>query len=279
MLSTEQMRQTNPQELLDLLKNLKQYEHTLLYYGPLTLDQLNKEVTKAHKTGKKYLPALEGKHYTMTETPSNEILIAPYDAKNIYMRMYHNELRPWHPEEAAVKALFNEYYGGGMNTIVFQELREARGLAYNAFAAYVEPQRKSDPEYFFTHIITQNDKMMDCVRQFHTILDTIPQSEAAFAISKEALIKRLATQRTTKFGLINKWIQCQQLGIDYDINRNIYEAIPSIQLKDIVDFEQRSMARKPYRYIILGDESELDMESLEKIAPIRRVSTEEIFGY
>ena len=35
--------------------------------------------------------------------------------------------------------------------------------------------------------------MMDCVRQFHTILDSIPQSETAFLIAKDALTKRLAS--------------------------------------------------------------------------------------
>ena len=166
-----------------------------------------------------------------------------------------------------------------MNTIVFQELREARGLAYNAYAAYVEPSWQDNPEYFFTHIITQNDKMMDCVRQFHSILDTIPESETAFAIAKEALTKRLATQRTTKFGLINAWLSAQRLGIDYDEDERIYKALPDLMLQDIIRFEQQMIARKPYRYIILGDEKELDMKSLEKIGPIRRLSTEEIFGY
>ena len=47
----------------------------------------------------------------------------------------------------------------------------------------------------------------------------------------------------------------------------------------MVNFEKANMAGKPYRYIILGDEKELDMEALEKIGPIRRVTTEEIFGY
>ena len=139
MLSIDEMKQTNPQELLDLLKNLSKYEHTLLYYGPMSEQEAGRSRHQDHKTGKKLMAVPEGKHYAMQPTPQNEIIIAPYDAKNIYMRMYHNELRPWHPEEAPVNALFNEYYGGGMNTIVFQELREARGLAYNAYAAYVEP--------------------------------------------------------------------------------------------------------------------------------------------
>ncbi|MBR6819715.1 MAG: insulinase family protein, partial [Bacteroidaceae bacterium] len=165
-----------------------------------------------------------------------------------------------------------------MNTIVFQEMREARGLAYNAFAAYVEPARKDEPEYFFTHIITQNDKMMDCIRHFNSILDTIPQSEKAFQIAKDALTKRLATERTTKFSLINAWISAQELGIDYDIDERIYNALPAITLKDIVEFEQKFMARKPFKYVILGNEKELDIDALQKTGPIRRLTTEEIFG-
>ena len=67
--------------------------------------------------------------------------------------------------------------------------------------------------------------------------------------------------------------------IDYDINEKIYNALPGLGLQDIVDFEKAQMANKAYRYIILGDEKELDMEALEKIGPIRRLTTEDIFGY
>ena len=278
-LSINQLRQIDPQELLDLLKNLKNYKHTVLYYGPMTAEEMAKAVTENHKTVAELQDVPEGKHYEMQPTPENEILIAPYDAKNIYMRMVHNEQRDWNPDEAAVKALFNEYYGGGMNTIVFQEMREARGLAYNAFAAYMEPYYKDQKEYFFTHIITQNDKMIDCVTHFLEILNEMPESEQAFGIAKDALTKRLASQRTTKFGLINAWLSAQMKGIDYDINERIYNALPNITLQDIVNFEQEQMANKPYRYVILGDEKELDMKALKEIGPIRRLSTEEIFGY
>ncbi len=278
-LSIEEMRKLDPQVLLDLLKNLKNYQHTVLYYGPMTAEEMAKAVTENHQTVAELQAVPEGKHYEMQPTPENEIVIAPYDAKNIYMRMIHNEQREWNPEEAAVKALFNEYYGGGMNTIVFQEMREARGLAYNAYAAYMEPSFKDQKEYFFTHIITQNDKMMDCVKHFHEILDDMPESEQAFGIAKDALTKRLASQRTTKFGLINAWLSAQNRGIDYDLNERIYNALPNVTLQDIVKFEQEQMANKAYRYVILGNEKELDMNALQGFGPIKHVSTEEIFGY
>jgi len=46
-----------------------------------------------------------------------------------------------------------------------------------------------------------------------------------------------------------------------------------------VKFEQEQMANKAYRYVILGNEKELDMNALQGFGPIKRVSTEEIFGY
>ncbi len=278
-MTEQQLRQADPQQLLNLLKDLRGLEHTVLYYGPMTTDQLSAVLVKQHKTPKQLAAVPKGQPFTEQQTPQNEVWIAPYDAKNIYMRMYHNENRPMNLGEAAVQEVFNEYYGGGMNGIVFQEMREARGLAYNAYASYRRPSRKDKPEYYFTHIITQNDKMTDCLNQFHAILDEVPQSEAAFRIAKEAVTKRLASQRTTRMGVINAYLLARQRGLDYDVNQKIYEQLPSVTLQDIVRFEKQQMARKPYRYVILGDEKELDMPSLEKLGPIHRLTLEDVFGY
>ena len=112
-------------------------------------------------------------------------------------------------------------------------------------------------------------------------MGTIPQSETAFALAKESLMKKLASRRVVRTGVLNSYLSAQRLGLglDYDINSVIFNALPGLTLDDIVKFEQQSMAGKPYRYLILGDEKELDIESLEKIAPVRRLTLEEIFGY
>ena len=130
-----------------------------------------------------------------------------------------------------------------------------------------------------THIITQNDKMMDAVNHFNEIMNQMPASEAAFKIAKEALTKQLASNRINKMSIIWNYIAAQKLGIDYDLNAKIYEQLPQLTLQNVVDFAKQRIADKSYRYIILGDEKELDMKSLEKIGPIRRLKTEEVFGY
>ena len=279
VMSADQLRQADPQQLLSLIANLPNLKHTVLYYGKLTPDELSKVLGAAHKTPKKLADVPQGKPYVRQEATANEIWIAPYDAKNIYLLMYHNENRDWNPEEEATVDLFNEYYGGGMNGIVFQEMREARGLAYSASAYYNTPGKKGEKEYYQTYIITQNDKMMDAVNQFHVILNEMPASETAFQIAKDAVTKQLASQRTTKASVIYAWLNAQRRGIDYDMNEKVYNALPALTLQDIVSFEKERMANKPCRYLILGDEKELNMDALEKIGPIKRLTTEEIFGY
>ena len=278
-LSTEEMRKLDPKVLTDLIKNLKNIQHEVLYYGPATEKELTAIIDKSHKTAKKPAAAPEAKPYMPQSVEQNEVVIAPYDAKNIYMRQYTSCGRQMNVSEYPVACLFNEYFGGGMNTIVFQELREARGLAYSASAYYVTPGRKGIPEYGITNIISQNDKMMDCINTFNEILDGMPQSLKAFTLSKQGLQKQLATARTTKFNIISRYITMRRMGLDYDISKAVYKALPDITLEDIVKYEREVMAKKPYRYIILGDEKSLDMEPLGKIGPIRRLTTEEIFGY
>ena len=279
IITTDDLRQRDPQTLVDNLKRLRDMEQTVLYYGPMNEKQLSQTLAKYHKTAKKLTPVPVGKQYALQATPKNEIIIAPYDAKNIYMIQFHNENKEWNKDEEAVQDLFNEYFGGGMNTIVFQELRESRGLAYSAFAHYRRPERKTDPESFFTYIISQNDKMMDCIKTFNNIVDSIPQSQTAFDIAKQSLTKTLQSRRITKFNIISNYYLCKRKGYTGDPKEPVYNALPSMTLQDIVDYEKKNVAQKPYKYIILGDEKELDIQSLEKIAPIRRVSLEEIFGY
>ena len=279
LVSEQELKDTDPQVFVDLIKNLSNYEHCVNYYGPKDVKELTAIIDKTHQTAKKLQTVPQNKSYEKQEANQNEVWIAPFDAKNIYMRAYHNENRDWNINEAAVQAVFNEYFGGGMNGIVFQEMREARGLAYNASAYYSRPSKQGEKESFYTHIITQNDKMMDCINHFKEITDEMPASETAFNIAKEGLTKQLASLRTTKMSIISKWHAMKQLGLDFDLNQKIYEDLSKVTLQDMVNFEKSTMAKKPLRYLILGDEKELDMESLGKIGPIRRLTTEEVFGY
>ena len=92
-------------------------------------------------------------------------------------------------------------------------------------------------------------------------------------------MKSLQSRRITKFNILSNYYLYKRLGYTDDPKLPVYNALPSMTLQEVVDYEKKNVAHKPYKYIILGDEKELDIQSLEKIAPIRRVSLEDVFGF
>jgi hypothetical protein len=90
-------------------------------------------------------------------------------------------------------------------------------------------------------------------------------------------MKSLAAQRTTKMSVLSKYIAMQRLGISYDINRTLYEQIPTLTLSNLADFERLHIKGKPLRYLILCKEEELDIPALETIAPVKRLTLDDIF--
>lgn len=279
IMSAEELKNAAPQSLLDRIKNLRNYRQTVIYYGPKSAKEVTKLIAKIHPLAKKPLSASGNEIYTMQETPETVVYLAPYEAKNIYMQMYSNNGQVYDPALVPQMNLFNTYFGDNMSSIVFQELRESRGLAYSASAWYQTPRHKGQTNSFVTFIISQNDKLGDCIDVFNSIIEQMPVSETAFPLAKEALLKRLATERTIKQSVLNSFFKARRLGLDHDINSDIYEQVKNMTLDDVVDFQQKNVRGRKYKYMILGDEKELDMERIEKIGTIHRVTTEEIFGY
>lgn len=279
ILSAEELKNAAPQSLLDRIKNLRNYRQTVIYYGPKSMKEVTKLIAKIHPMAKKPLSASGNEIYTMQETPETAVYLAPYEAKNIYMQMYSNNGQVYDPALVPQMNLFNTYFGDNMSSIVFQELRESRGLAYSASAWYQTPRHKGQTNSFITFIISQNDKLGDCIDVFNGIIEQMPVSETAFPLAKEVLLKRLATERTIKQSVLNSFFKARRLGLDHDINADIYEQVKNMTLDDVVDFQQKNVRGRNYKYMILGDEKELDMERIEKIGTIHRVTTEEIFGY
>ena len=195
------------------------------------------------------------------------------------MSQISNTDQKFDPAIEPTRALYNEYFGGSMNSIVFQEMRETRGLAYSAWAALNKPRYLKYPYMVLTQIATQNDKMIDAINTFNEIINNMPESEKAFQLAKEGLINRLRTERIIKSDIIWSYINAQDLGEHVDSRIKLYNDIQNMTLKDIVNFQKEWMKDRTYVYCILGDKKDLDMDKLKTVGPIEELTQEQIFGY
>ena len=279
ILSENELNTMNPLALTNRIKNLSSFQHRIIYYGPDTEEKLLATLNSLHKVPSNLNPVPTTDRFKMVETTDSKVLLAEYDAKQIYMGMVSNYDKLYSQAIEPTLELYNEYFGGGMNAIVFQEMREARGLAYSAGAFISQPSKMVYPYTMRTFIATQNDKMDDALQAFHLILRDMPLSENAFKLAKEGLITRLRTERITKENILWNYIDAQDLGLNTDARKNVFEKVANMTLADIKAFQEEWVKNRKYTYFILGKEADLDLKALEKYGPIQKISQEELFGY
>ena len=278
ILSESELTAMNPEELVNRTKNLKNLEHTIMYYGPLSLQQITDAINKNHAVGETLKPVPPAVKFTEQETKENKVLLAHYDAKQIYMAMIHKGDK-FNPAIEIDRSMYNSYFGGGMNAIVFQEMREARGLAYSAGANYQRPGKPERSYIMNTFIATQNDKMMEAINAFNSILNDMPESENSFSIAKESIITGIRTERILREEVLWNYLNAKEFGYTTDQRKEVFEKIPAMTLKDVKLFQEKYVKNKPFTYCILGDTKDLDMDALKKIGPVTTLTQEEIFGY
>lgn len=277
-LTNESLASLSSEELLAKVTNLLSKQHKVLYYGPMSESEVSNLLAEYHDVAADLEPLVR-KYPQKVLTPEAKVFVAPYDARQFNYIQYSDRGEKFVLEDAPAIEVFNEYFGGGMNTIVFQEMREARALAYSAGALLTAPSFKDDTYTFYARIGSQSDKLQDAVEAFDEIINNMPESQKAFDIAKSSLEGTLRTQRTTGMSVLNSYLNSQELGLSEPLDKYVFEKLGSITLDDLGATQRKWIKDRTYVYGILGDPALLDMQFLGTLGPVKQLSLEDIFGY
>ena len=274
-LSEAQLKGFSCKQLTDALHNLFNYKHRILYYGPENIKTI-----ASVDNSKMNLKTPANKKLTPKPVTENIVYFLDYNANQTYLREYFRGEKFNTKNEPAMD-IFNEYFGGSMNAIVFQEMREKRSLAYSAQSFYSTPGEKDG--YFINHAIiaTQNDKLIDALNAFNDLFDNMPQAQANFDLAKESMISQCRTSRTSKMGIINAYLNYENMGYDLKKSRVkiLFEAYPKVTMQDIVNFNRKYIKGQKKVYMALGKESEMDFNALAKFGKVKKLNLKDVFGY
>ena len=277
-LTDKQISELTSEDLLSKIRGIMDCAHEVSYYGPASEAQVETLLRENHRIAEDLKP-LEKVMPKVVGTHANEVYLAQYDAKQIYYLQYSNNGEKLDVTNDPYINLYNEYFGSGMNSVVFQEMREARALAYSAMARLLEPEYKDDSYKYFAFIATQNDKMKTAIQAFDEIINDMPESETAFNIAKEALITTLRTQRITGRRILSNYLNTRELGLTEHRSKKMYEVLETLTLEDIKETQKKWVEDRTYHYGILGDIKDLDTKYLCTLGPVKTLTLEEIFGY
>jgi predicted Zn-dependent peptidase len=265
------------QQLIQALQNLWGIQHSVVFFGPQSVEQVVNMINTQHRTPATLASVPQGVKFVPAETTENKVFFAHYDANQSYLQTITKGMT-YDPERIPLIQMYNGYFGGGMNAIVFQEMREKRGLAYTARSNYSTPSKPDEHYINFSYIATQNDKVVDAFSAFNELFNEMPLSETSFRLAQEQLVSNIRTQRTRDTGVIWNYINARKMGLDKDIREDLYRELPGFTLEDVSRFNQTHVKGQPKTYVILGDENVVDFAEVERLfGPVTRVSKEELF--
>ncbi|MFZ1616240.1 MAG: insulinase family protein, partial [Flavobacteriales bacterium] len=159
------------------------------------------------------------------------------------------------------------------------EIRESKALAYSAYAAYTMPGKKDESSYVRAYVGTQADKLGEAETALSALMNDMPTDEKMFAGSREAALKKIESTRTTKEAIYWSWEAAKRRGLDQDVNKIIYPKIQQSDLAGLKSFFDANIKGKHYTYLAIGKDGSLDMKSLEKLGPVKKLTMMDLFGY
>jgi len=211
-------------------------------------------------------------------TDSNKVFQIDYPMKQVDIVMLSKGI-PYNSEIMPDVQLYNEYFGGGMNALVFQELREARALAYTARSTYQGPSDKNKCFYDISYIGTQTDKLGEALNALEDLLNNMPEANKTFLIAQNSIIEGIRSKRTTKADILWNYENAKKYGHQYDIKKDIFSKVPLMTFTDVQKFQESYIKNQPRTLLLVGDKKLLDLSVLTKYGNINYLTLKDIFGY
>ena len=278
VLTNEELNAVTAQELVDRIKNLNNYEQTVIYYGPTPVYNVVSQLKTLHQVPANFAVAAPAKTFKQEVPAKNQVLFADYDMVQAETRWIRNT-ETYSPEKTTMVNVFNNYFGGGMGSLVFQTIRESKALAYSTYGYYVQPQKKDQDYYLLGYVGSQADKFNDATVAMNELLTKMPELPKNLELAKNQVKKDIQTERITQDGIIYNYLNAKNLGLTDDIRKKMYETVDKITMADVKKFHQNYFSGKPYTYAIVASEKRVSMDDMKKLGEVKKLSLEEIFGY
>lgn len=277
-INTADLTSMDTELLTEKIKSLGKLQHRIFYYGNMPLADAKKTIAAHHTNVKDLNPLPKEVKFEELETTINKVYYAPYDMQQVEM-FFISKDENFNPELMASANLFNEYFGAGLSSIVFQEIREKKALAYSAYSYFSTPSEADKSHYVNAYIGTQADKLSDATSAMFELMNDMPEANKQFESAKEAVVKKLESDWTTGSSVYWSYEKAQKLGIDYDINEKVYHQIKDMTLEDLKTFFNEHIKGKHYSICVIGNKNNMSMEVLNQLGEVQELSLEEIFGY
>ena len=280
-LSKKEIKALKNEDLLSLFRELQQYDCDLLYCGTKSIDDvaaaaqqtlpLSQCTRKPADTFRPLQQYTEATVYFYNVPKSRQNYVVSYDAIGVLPTV----------DERAKLSLFDEYFGGSMSSVLFQNVREFRSLAYSTSGRAYTTSLAQYPEAvqgYITATGTQADKTMEALATVDSLLRQMPMKENNLDAARQSVLNDIQTNYPAFRNMPAFVANQRMLGNTTDPNAAIAQLLPHVTAQDIIQFHQQHIAGNHNRvWIIIGDKKLTNLDALSRYGKVIELEKEDVY--
>ncbi len=278
--SFKDIKRIGGRELVNLFHQVKQVECTMHYCGTLEADNVAEQIIRSFALEQIVKPSLSPvyRDFVTYEKPLVFFYHMPDVFQNIiYAYMSCNPLDTLKKRHEA--NLFSRYFGEGMSSLMFQEIREFRSLAYYTSGAYRLPPfcLLDKPTRFVAYLSTQCDKTIDALEVLNVLIQDMPERPERIDAVIQTNINRTNNEYPAFREISTKIADYRRDGYTDDPNRALSDDIRQMNMDDIVRFYRSNVQGRTLAYVIVGNSRKINMRRLASFGDVIRLKKKDFY--
>lgn len=277
-LKPDELEKQTPENLLSIVKLVFNFKPHIDYYGPEKIKKISKEIAKLHHTPERWDSVPPAFDFRRIMVAQNAVLFVDYDMVQVELQWVRNSI-PFEVSQTPIINMFNEYYGGGMGSVVFQTIRESKALAYSCYMVTRQPDYKDQPFTINAYIGTQADKMADAISSMNELINTMPETPQLLTSAKASIMSQIESERYDDEDLLALKNRLAKLGLTEDSRKLIYEKLNDLSFADLQKYFKQNVNIPGYTLCVVGSKKNIQMPELLKYGRVTDVNLQLLFGY
>ena len=278
-LTVKELKKQKASSLLDSFKGLYNCRCDISYSGNLTATHVADLISRQ-------LPQLRGTHENAIQERTLELpqtrIVYVFDmpkSRQTIIGLYRPLANVVSDRDKTCLELWGEYFGGGMSSVLFQEVREFRSMAYAAQGATLTPSlaHSSSPCGYVALVATQGDKSMQAISVLDSLFNNMPVNKENMSVARQALLNDINNSYPTFRGKPLLISMSERNGYTSDRNTTMVEQLPSLTQADVEAFYRQHIKGQPCQLMIVGDIKKLDLKTLARYGTIVKVKKDDIY--
>lgn len=265
-----------PETLMNSFRNAQNYGMKIDYIGTIDSDKIAEILVSKLELKPIENVATEKIHHAKAGFDSPKVYFVNQKKALQSQLLFLMQGNPMNRNMAGNVEAFNLYFGGDMSSLVFQEIREFRSLAYSTSARYQLASKENIPNGFFAYVGCQGDKTPESLEVMNDLITNMPLKAEREEAIREALISEAKTSTPGFRELIEKVDAWKEMGYTEDPNIKLLSYYKDVSFQDILAFYEQEIKGKNMQLIVVGNKKKFSPKILKKYGKVIPIKVNKI---